>query len=59
MAATPVFDGNTFIGFVVETRGGRFEAAPANRASLGIFNNADAAAGALIAKAREAHPCDT
>lgn len=58
MAAQPVFDGAVFIGFIVERSNSQIEASPANGPSIGCFNSPQAAAAALIAKAREAHPCE-
>jgi hypothetical protein len=48
LAAFDIYDGQTFLGSVVERVNGQYEAAPARGASLGLFTSREAAAHAVV-----------
>lgn len=51
-ACVPVHDGRRYFGKIAEAQPSRFEAVKPDGESLGLYNNATAAAHALIAAAR-------
>lgn len=50
--ATAIYDGTRYLGEVLEVRCGVFEAADADGNVIGAFNDARAAAGAVLARGR-------
>ena len=54
LASTAVYDGRQCVGYLVETASGQVEAFPTTGDSLGRYNNAQAAAHALLVLTRQA-----
>lgn len=48
LAATPVYDAGRIIGHIIDRRDGQHEAVLIDGASLGLFNDPDAALRALV-----------
>jgi hypothetical protein len=48
LAAFDIYDGQVFLGSVVERASGQYEAAPARGASLGLYTSREAAAHAVV-----------